>query len=383
MRARRRTRGAFIGAIFLAGLLLASFACGTFGADAAPVGPDATSADGTSSDQDGATPDGGASCVADFESDPRNCGSCGHDCLGGTCTKRACDPFVLVAGLSEPSNLTLGATRVFWEAKSSATKRDILGCARNGCPNPFLVLGGVDDVKAMLVEGGTLFFWTHDNTSTAQRLDACDVSTCASSRRNIEAPATNVFPQYTNLRLGSGGVFWGKQVTSAGEIRVFAPDASTDASTPRAVVHSSCIPARIALGASDVVWTCSGGSTISRCDLPCTIDGGVRLADAASPTNQLEHGNGWVVWDDDKGALFVLDGNGVRTLPGRGTGPIAVFGDDLFFYDGARKEIATCKLPSCGSRTTLAKTSANDIVVDDRAIYWVAPETSSIMGLAR
>jgi hypothetical protein len=53
---------------------------------------------------DGATPppgpvdggsDGPATCVADLQTDPKNCGACGHDCFGGACTVGKCGPVEL------------------------------------------------------------------------------------------------------------------------------------------------------------------------------------------------------------------------------------------------------------------------------------------------
>ncbi len=40
-----------------------------------------------------------ASCAgADTQTDPKNCGSCGHDCLGGACNAGQCQAFTLFAG---------------------------------------------------------------------------------------------------------------------------------------------------------------------------------------------------------------------------------------------------------------------------------------------
>src|SRR5262249_35132896 len=37
-----------------------------------------------------------------FDSDPHNCGLCGHDCLGGTCQSGQCQPFALATGMPSP-----------------------------------------------------------------------------------------------------------------------------------------------------------------------------------------------------------------------------------------------------------------------------------------
>ena len=43
-----------------------------------------------------------ATCVADLQNDPANCGSCGHGCCGGTCKAGVCQPAVL-ASVAESS----------------------------------------------------------------------------------------------------------------------------------------------------------------------------------------------------------------------------------------------------------------------------------------
>jgi len=51
-----------------------------------------------------------ANLCTDTQSDDKNCGSCGHDCLGGTCVGGKCQPFEIASGLPVPP---VGAMGIF------------------------------------------------------------------------------------------------------------------------------------------------------------------------------------------------------------------------------------------------------------------------------
>src|SRR4051812_46742205 len=46
-----------------------------------------------------------ASCTADTQSDAKNCGKCGHDCVGGQCTAGVCQVATLVTGQAVISSI--------------------------------------------------------------------------------------------------------------------------------------------------------------------------------------------------------------------------------------------------------------------------------------
>jgi outer membrane protein assembly factor BamB len=60
-------------------------------------------------------------CETDTLSDPRHCGACGHDCLGGACEDGGCQPIQIADGQSNPFGITVDATtgRVYWTNSTS------------------------------------------------------------------------------------------------------------------------------------------------------------------------------------------------------------------------------------------------------------------------
>ncbi|MCL2448763.1 MAG: hypothetical protein FWD17_07450, partial [Polyangiaceae bacterium] len=104
------------------------------GCDAAPgavtldgidaAAPNAAEADG---DVDGAeaidAPVGtGDACRgADIASDPDNCGTCGHRCLGGKCGNAACQPVALASSQDGPLGIAVDSSDVYWTDQSGGS----------------------------------------------------------------------------------------------------------------------------------------------------------------------------------------------------------------------------------------------------------------------
>ncbi len=324
---------------------------------------------------------GGAACSADLSTDPKSCGACGHDCLGGTCKAGACEPFFVAKGLKSPSEIALDGARVYFEVLDGTT-HTIASCSRLGCgpAGPELVASGLADVQSILVHQGLLFFVTHDGSSAENRLDVCeagDLAKCTATRRPVEVPVTSVFDAFTAVRRGVDGVYWGKQDTTDAILQ----RASFEAGAPTSLGMLGCNAKRVSPGNADVVWSCFDG-TIRSCPLPCTVDGGTEVADAGGG-GEIERG-GFVVFEDkNTGDLTVIGSSTLRKLPSRGQGPFTVVGSTLLFQDGTTRDLSSCSLPACLSVTKLASASATRLVADAVAVYWTDGNSGYVYGLAR
>ncbi len=63
---------------------------------------------------------GGGCGGADLLDDPKNCGACGHDCLGAACVGAACQPVTLAINQAVAIDIALDATNVYWAGKTGS-----------------------------------------------------------------------------------------------------------------------------------------------------------------------------------------------------------------------------------------------------------------------
>ncbi len=79
----------------LSGVALAVSSCSTTSSTASREGSGPTGGATTAV----TTGTQGDTCMTDTQTDPHNCGVCGHDCLGGACASGQCQPFQIASGL--------------------------------------------------------------------------------------------------------------------------------------------------------------------------------------------------------------------------------------------------------------------------------------------
>jgi hypothetical protein len=89
-------------------------------------------------------PESGGTCD-DTRSDPHNCGRCGHDCLGGTCSQGRCRPVVVASGQVAPHAIATDGTSAFWISESR-----VMTVALDGGAAPSLVASAPFPVAKIL-----------------------------------------------------------------------------------------------------------------------------------------------------------------------------------------------------------------------------------------
>ncbi len=164
------------------------------------AGLDGASDGGTLSNDGGSSaPDAhvdGSTCIADLTLDPRSCGACGHDCLGGACLLGQCQPFQIAQNLHGPFWLTLDATTVYWTELGDPTTNSVRQCRKDG--SGLITLATAPGTFGGIVVDGKNAYWSHQTQGPIQ----------ISVERTPLAPAAPSVTEVTNL-LGAfyaGGV---------------------------------------------------------------------------------------------------------------------------------------------------------------------------------
>jgi hypothetical protein len=145
-------RGGFGVAFIALGLVLGA-ACSSFGSsengDSSPDVRDAASES--------------PACAADLSSDPKNCGSCGHDCRGSACAQGTCAVEIVASEQAAPFGIALDEGNVYFTNKT--TSGTVVSCQKSGCgATPVVLADNQNDPYGIAVDAAVVY-WTSPGDS--------------------------------------------------------------------------------------------------------------------------------------------------------------------------------------------------------------------------
>ena len=128
----------------------------------------------------------GSSCVV-LVTDAKNCGSCGHDCLGGTCSGGLCQAAVVVSGVGESVNVigvdTAANGYVYYTDGSNAFR--VSKTAQSGAG---ATLANTISVEYLGVIGNELF-WDGEGNFGMCHFSTSDPSYCSTTTSDLPGPS--------------------------------------------------------------------------------------------------------------------------------------------------------------------------------------------------
>lgn len=155
-----------------------------------------------------ASPDVGPAprCAADasFTADPANCGSCGHDCLGGGCAGGVCQPVTIANGLRGLGNIVVDGDDVFFatdEAKRTGKVSKEGGAVVDLAANINTFVLAVNDTDLFFGGAGT------NLRRTPRGGGAIDILADVDLGEVVTVPEAQFYCDYANARVG-GGAFY-------------------------------------------------------------------------------------------------------------------------------------------------------------------------------
>jgi hypothetical protein len=319
----------------------------------------------------------GTTCV-NLASDTHNCGACGHDCLGATCTANLCTPSVVGSGQPTPNSLAVGFGYVFWTNAGTATQNygdgGVMKCATSALGNPTSVAKSQNAQGVAL--NATTVYWTNWGAGTnTGAVTSCPLTGCTTPQLVV-----SMEPEPSAIAVTATHVLWSTNLTTNRAVWRIALVGGT---APIMIADTSSDTA-FAVLSSELYWF--AGGSLASCSLMGMGCVPTMLATVTSPSG---------VAVDAVHLYWVAGGNLQRCSLPACSDPVMLESvpqnanivlDTAHIYIAERQQITRCTLDTCGSErvvlATFTKLAAPPaIAYDNSFVYYTQP--TSVLRVAK
>ncbi|MDB4996770.1 MAG: uncharacterized protein JWM74_4202 [Myxococcaceae bacterium] len=336
--------------------------------DAATTTPDGTTTSDGEVESDGGTivdaPFENRECDARPNDDPKNCGSCGHDCLGGDCRTGKCLPVVMTedAGAALSQRMAMSDEGIYIIGGGTLHRVGLDGGGASTLYTP-----AASSVLSDLAASPTKIVFAQ-SFGSAPSIRSCPLGACP----DAAVESTSIVNPHA-LSLVGERPFWGD---------LSSMYASTSDPLAPEVFQAEDITATVG-SPTRIYWGRTNDSTL-RSALP---DGGdvATLALDSGSIVQFAVRPDVLVWVAS-GALYTAtpDGGSPRRLAllSGGTARVGLAGDDIYWLESTTGVLRRCSVAgSCAGEVVSLKPTA-DFAITQRAIWWVE-QGGRLLRLAR
>lgn len=397
---------------FAIGALLASslFACSALLGLTDPTTDNTIGGDGgTSSDvtsttdspivttNDGSTLDAAVTCdAAGIETDPLNCGSCGHSCLGGACTAKQCQP-VLVdddGTNTSPYDLSIDDGVIFFTNASDFAPHSVRSIdktfVQKGIGASSLLVGLNETPYEIAANGASVYFAGYGGSDNGGKIEKCATGNCTTP------VMIGGFDAYALATDGTNVVYGEKFTPDDGGDAIFTVKKTTTAlgaATTMMTFASEIFWIKIVSGVVYVAvdeFDAPGG--VFSCPIAGCVGSPTQLSNVEP--NELYVANDTVYFtsapdeaSDKDGTVRSVktDGSNPLTLATGLVIPLGIIADANYVYfsdvgdidNSGVGKLLRCPLTGCGTNNALAVDfnlalagNPQGLVDDGTAIYW-------------
>jgi hypothetical protein len=316
-----------------------------------------------------------SSCTAGSQTDPHNCGSCGHDCLLGACQAGVCQAFTIGSSVTAYDMIVSNGT-LYWVDEQST----VWTCAikNNACSAQTFAAGQSTPERITLGGSGNgTVYWS--NYGSGSGSDGTIVSLPLAGG----TPSTLASGLWTPQGIAADGtyVFWAESYAPIPQIVRRPVGSATTTSLP---TGASSAPTAVAVGAGTIYWSDAvagtGGSvdTSPEGSLSVTsLQGGQAspwdIAVDATYLYWVDYANPGTVWQ------YTINGGGQKQQLGTGDiKPVRIASDAANAYwidegtpsgfNGKLAEWNVVAKTATDRATTLDQPTA--LAIDSNAVYF-------------
>jgi hypothetical protein len=314
-----------------------------------------------------------ASCSVNLQTDPDNCGRCGHSCLGGACTTGQCQPITIAAGQDYPWALTLANASVYWA--NDGADSGVLVCPTSGCVDAGAsVIASNQVFPSAVAVDATNVYWT-----TAGTLSTCPLSGCpagpvvlASATQPLAVAQDAVNLYWTEFNFAS---------PAAGSVYACPKPGCVPITT---VASSQTGPFGVAVDDAGIYWLDNAAMPpqLAQCQLACGSPSFTPISPndpryIATDGTRIYWTDRAAVWACSEGACDA----GVLAPNQQSASGIALDTGNVYWASSGNGAIMTCSKTACSPIVlALGQAQPHGVAVDSVAVYWTNTGATSGAG---